>query len=447
MILPIAGLILSIILILCFIDIRIGAAAYLAYFILVPINDITIGPLHVGENLVRTLLIIALLYDFKIKHHYKLCWKLLNPFIVYFAIELVLIPFQSETPTSWMTEQWRLTIMHTLIGPFVFYNVLSVYPSSISYFRKSLITSILIAGVYGLYLTSIPGFNPYINLIVLSTGTSIDAEKLMNYFAATDRLFGRVSSVFMHPMTFGLFIGLAFIYIFSIRNNIKKKLYIPILIILGLDALFCGVRSCIGGLVIAIAFYLIFCRKIKIGIAALILGLIIYNIILKMPELSDYLGSMVDINNSKSDVSGSSLEMRLDQLNGCLVEIRNHPFIGKGYDWTGYYQDKFGDHPVILAFESLIFVILCDNGFLGLGIWSLLVIMIMKYNHKININDTVIANSLLVFYIAYSCITGEYGYMKYFLPFYICLVFENKNVTNKNNNQNMVQNKVLIREE
>lgn len=117
--------------------------------------------------------------------------------------------------------------------------------------------------------------------------------------------------------------------------------------------------------------------------------------------------------------------MRLDQLNGCLVEIRNNPILGKGYGWDGWYKSNFGDHPVILSFESLIFVILCDNGFLGFVIWGILIYMVVRNNKKFHLIDTAIANSLLVFYIAYSCITGEYGYMQYFLIFYICLVFEN----------------------
>lgn len=47
-------------------------------------------------------------------------------------------------------------------------------------------------------------------------------------------------------------------------------------------------------------------------------------------------------------------------------------------------------------------------------------------NHKYLSSASVVADSLLIFYIAYACITGEYGYMPYFLLFYICLAMESQ---------------------
>lgn len=438
MILSVLGVLLLIIIVTSFFNIKIGAALYLAYAILVPMSDITFGSFHIGDNVVRTIMLIALLYDLKLKHHYKLSWKLLAPFIAYYAIELFLIFFQKETPSDWMYNSWRVSIMNTLFDGFIIYNVISAYPKTISIFRNTLIISILVAGLYGLFLTTTDGVNPYIMSIMMYKGTAEDVDSLLSYFSSTDRLFGRISSVFKHPMTFGLFIGLAFIYIFSIRKKIRKPLLVITLIILALDALFCGVRSCIGGLVIAVSAYLLLSRNIKIALTTLIFGLIAYNLILQVPELSSYVSSIADIHGTKSLSGGSSLDMRLDQLEGCFDEIQNCPFIGKGYNWHRYYQTMYGDHPVILAFESLIFVALCDNGFLGIFIWIGLILLIIRSNHKIKLSDTAIADSLLVYYISYSCITGEYGYMHYFILFYICLVFENlkdssflQKVTNK----------------
>lgn len=425
MILTIGGLVLLFIVALSFFNIRLGAALYLAYVILVPIYDVTLGGIHIGQNIIRTLLIISLIYDFKLRHHYKFSWKLFAPFIIYYIIEFVLIPFQSGTPLSWMYNSWRQSVMNTLFGTFFVYNVVSRYPNSIKLFRLSLILSILIAGIYGLYLTTTGGVNPYISLVILSTGTEQDVEDKLAYFMADDRMFGRISSVFLHPMSFGLFIGMSFVYVFSIRSKLKKWLLITLMTILALDALFCGVRSCIGGLVVAVAFYLVFSRNIKVGLITLIIGLLAYNVILQIPEMSDYLGSFADIHNTKSNINGSSIDQRMHQLDGCLNEISNNPLLGKGYDWNGYYHNKFGDHPVIYAFESLIFVVLCDNGFLGLLIWAFLIYLVIKNNHRSKLADKYVADAIFVFYISYSCITGEYGYMQYFLLFYICLIGEN----------------------
>lgn len=426
----IAGFLLSSILLICFLNIRLGTTLYLAYCILVPINDITFGPLHLAGNVVKLILFFSLLYDFKLRHKYNFSWKLLMPFIIYFIVELLIIPFQNETPYGWMYNSWRGAMMASIFGTFVFYNVLVQYPNTIKLYRRSIIISILIAGLYGLYLTTTGGVNPYTTAVILSQGTTIDAEKWLSYYSADDRIFGRISSVFIHPMSFGLFIGLAFIYIFSIKENIKKYLLITLLFILSLDALFCGVRSCIGGLVIAIAVYLLVSKNFKIALLALAIGIVGYYVILQMPDFFNYLGSIIDIHNTKGTVSGSSIDMRIEQLDGCIKEISNSPFLGKGYDWHGYYLKFHGDHPIILAFESLIFIILCDNGILGFFIWVLLIWMVLRTNHKFNLSDKAVADSLFAFYVTYSCITGEYSYMQVFLMFYVCLVFENMKINN-----------------
>lgn len=428
MILTIAGIVLTIILILCFFNIKVGVALFLGYTLLVPIDDITLGPVNLGGNLVKTILLLSLLFDFKIRHHYKFSWKLILPFLIYYVIIFLIIPLQNETPENWMYNSWRVSIMSTLFGAFVVYNVSTRYIESIKLFRWTLIFSIFVAGIYGLYLTTTNGFNPYINLIELGKGSTFYTETLKDYFEAEEegRMFGRISSVFEHPMNFGLFIGLGAIYLYAVRLYINKWLMAILLAILSLDALFCGVRSCIGGLVIAIAFYLLFSRNLKFGLATLVIGLIAYNYILKIPELSSYIGSITDINNTKGNVQGSSLELRMDQLNGCIAEIRESPIFGKGYGWDTYYKANYGDHPVILSFESLIYVVLCNNGLVGILIWFLLIFFVIKNNHKFRLNDPILADSLLVFYISYSCITGEYGYMQYYLLFYICMVSENR---------------------
>lgn len=437
----ILGLILFVIIVLCFINIRWGAILYLAYTILVPIPNITIGSIYIGDNIVRSAILLALVIDFKVRNNYKFSWKLLIPFLLYYLIELLIIPFQTETPFSFMINSWRSSFMDSILDSFLIYNVLVQYKNSREPIKYALITSILVAAIYGLFLTTTGGLNPYIFGILISRGDTESLFFLQSYFSVDDRMFGRISSVFTHPMTFGMFIGLAFVYTFSIRKNTNKILIAIILTCLSLNALFCGVRSSIGGLVVAISFYLVFSKNIKIGLMTLLFGLVIYNIILQMPGLSDYVASIADINNTKSNVSGSSLDLRIDQLYGCLNEIRNSPLLGKGFGWVGWYKSNFGDHPVILAFESLIYVILCNNGFLGIAIWLLLAYMFFRTNQKAHMTDTVICNTLFVFYVSYSCITGEYGYMKYFLLFYVCLAVNN--IEDKYNN-NQIDKKYRI---
>ena len=48
----------------------------------------------------------------------------------------------------------------------------------------------------------------------------------------------------------------------------------------------------------------------------------------------------------------------------------------------------------------------------------------MKYNNWSERSIATLLNSLFVFYIAYACITGEYGYMQYFILFYVLMLGE-----------------------
>lgn len=68
--------------------------------------------------------------------------------------------------------------------------------------ENTVIICICIASGYGLYLTTTNGVNPYQIAVMAANGEVWNAD-----YAAVGggRLFGRISSVFGHPMTYGLF--------------------------------------------------------------------------------------------------------------------------------------------------------------------------------------------------------------------------------------------------
>ena len=288
-------------------------------------------------------------------------------------------------------------------------------------FRNAMLVAIAIAVGYGLYLTTAGGVNPYIMSLIGLMDVKQDME---SYYEAAGggRLFGRISSVFVHPMGYAFFLGLSFIYVFQSRQYIKKIIIALLLMAIGASAITCGVRSVLGGLVIAVAYYFLMSKNYKMMIGVIAVALVVYAIADSIPELSKYLGSMADINNKKGNVSGSSVEMRLNQLEGAIKEGSKSPLFGLGYDWTGYYQSIKGDHPVCLAFESLIYVIICNSGIFGFFLWAYMVVKYLKINRRMKLNENVLFDCLMVYYLSYSCITGEYGYMKLFLIFYVLML-------------------------
>lgn len=412
------------ILIMSLAKIKYGVALFLAYMILVPVVMITIGDRMWGANVVNTAFLLSYFVYF-IRNKRKVDIKPFIPFIVYFMMTLLVMPLQTGMPMVEMFDQWRKDLMLYLFLPFVMWNVMKDDPSSVKLFRNSVLVGIVVAVAYGLFLTTMPGENPYQMLMLLMSGVGGDVN-WYSYYGAFDsgRLFGRISSVFQHPMQFAFFLGLALIYVFGVREKLSKAFFSIVMLALVIMSMICGVRSVLGGLAVALAYYLVVGRNAKVFGSILVFGFVAILIVSQIPELSAYLGSIADFNNTKGAVAGSSVEMRMDQLYGAVEEVHANPVWGLGYSWTTYYQSLFGDHPVCLAFESLLYVIICNFGISGFFIWGILAILIIWNNFRFNLKEKVVVDALFVFYVAYSGITGEYGYMKLFLIFYILLLGE-----------------------
>ncbi len=415
---------MCLILLMSFAKIKYGVALFLVYMILVPAVMITIGDKMWGANVVNTAFLLSYIV-YVIRNKRPVEWKPFIPFIFYFVITLVIMPFQTGMPTIEMFDQWRKDVMLYLFLPFVMWNIMKDDPTSVRLFRNSVLLGIVVAVGYGFYLTTMPGENPYQMVMLLLSGVGGDIDWYSYYGAFGEgRLFGRISSVFQHPMQFALFLGLSAVYVFGVRNKIPKKFFVVIMLGLIVMSMICGVRSVLGGLAVAVAYYLIVGRNAKVFGALLVLGSIAVVIISQIPELSVYLGSIADVNNKTGAVSGSSFEMRLDQLYGAVEEAEANPIWGLGYSWTTYYQSLYGDHPICYAFESLLYVIICNFGIAGFVIWGALAVLIIWNNFRFNLKEKVVVDALFVFYMAYSAITGEYGYMKLFLIFYVLLLGE-----------------------
>lgn len=401
-----------------FAKIRIGLCLYTAYIILVPYMNINIG-IPLQWNFVNMLLLIALIWDFsKHKEQYRFNVKPFVPFFFMYGLLFSEIPFQGDVPLDVSINAFRLELMLYLILPLAIWNV-SQYDNKLSdYLRNTILGCIVIAVIYGLYLTTTNGMNPYQILIQAANG-----EEWNETYAEVKggRLFGRISSVFSHPMTFGMFLGLALFYLMSLKEILKKYAYLLMALII-VAIFLCGIRSPIGALFVSLAVYLILSHKVKLFFQMSCLFVIGFAIIQSIPDLANYTTSIFDKNST--EVSGSSLDMRMEQLMGCLKEIDSNPLFGKGFGWVGWYKSIHGDHPVILSFESLAFVVLCNSGFIGILIWIITFLKIFRIPTKLGIpKEMKICIILLcVYYLSYSMITGEYGYMKFLILFYTCML-------------------------
>ena len=165
-------------------------------------------------------------------------------------------------------------------------------------------------------------------------------------------------------------------------------------------------------------------RNFKLSISLSIVGVFLYVILALNDDLTNYFASILDFSNKKTEVKGSNFEMRYQQFVGSLNEIKGNELVGKGYSWTSYYMNNNGTHPIILAFESLFFVVICNSGMLGSIIWIIFFFSLFLPQRKlIKIKKmNYIIDSLVICYFSFSIVTGEYGYLRYFIIFYCFLI-------------------------
>lgn len=405
---------------LAFYNLKYCVCFYMAYMILVPFLNINFGGISLQYNLVNTVIVIGFIVRYYncLKH---MDFRSFKSFIFLYVFYLVMMPLQSF-PLSISLNNWRVNVMSTLLFPIVIWNVYRFDKTLYKPLKYTFIICIFIALVYGLILTQIPGVNPYLMIILPLNGGEFND---LYAFANDGRVFGRISSVFSHPMTFGLVLCMSIIFIYNSHKQMNKYWNTLLLIMCFFNILFCGVRSAIAGTLIGIVIYILLSKKIKLAIITTLTIICLIQIIQTIPGMEDYVSSIIDFDNKNQAVSGSSKDMRLEQLNGALKEISSCQLVGKGYGWVSHYLSVKGDHPVLLAFESLIFVVLCDNGLLGIIAW---LISVYLYYRQVNVyrDQWKILLVLYLTYIIYSCITGEYGYLKYMLLFYTIMLINNE---------------------
>lgn len=411
-----------IVLVLMVVRLEWGMALFVIYSFCLPVKSIIIGPLSLPYNLFFIAMFLAAM-RLKTGKSWKQRTKPLTPFIWLYMALLLLMPFAgSNQPIVNQFRWWVSDLLPSLAVPFAIWNLYLVDRNRLRVIIWALFMAIVIAIGYGLFVASLGGANPYLSLLLPMVGSEFN-----EYYAFErddGRLFGRVSSVFVHPMTFGLFTSLSFwfvFYYFHPADNRKKVVCMSFFLLpITIMTLVSGVRSTIVGVLIGLIIYVYMNKpgaQLKTALLLLFVGLVIMNV---NEKLGDYVLSIFNSGAAK-DVSGSSLGLRLKQLYGCFNIIESNMLLGMGYRWNNFYQNVYGDHPQVLAFESLLFVVLCSWGIIGVVIWTMFSAKVVTLLRKEFGARSIPIITLFFIYIGYSLVTGEYFYMQYFVIFYILM--------------------------
>lgn len=413
------------IIVLSFIDLKLSVAVYVSYLILVPYLEINIAGLSLSYNLVNTLLFAVFLYHSLIKNNFRLNFHVITPFLFLYFSLLFISFFTNGLPWSDQFNGWRASFMQICLISFIVWNLALSYQKFLVYFKFAFIISITISGVYGLLLMKMEGLNPYTSIVSDYFGKDDIALRFSEMEGRLDfSSASKIQSTMAHPMTWTLMLCFSIITLFVIYTRTKNEKLWFLFGLLGFNIFISGVRTGMAALTIGFIYFLLRNRNIKLIIITLLTIIALSVVVQSNESLSNLFASFTDVSGQKSDVSGSSIEMRLNQLQGSLNEIKGNELVGKGYGWTGFYMSLHGTHPVILAFESLIFMVLCNSGYIGLMVWILFFLLLFNVNRKILKlkTDIFLMDSYIIVYAAYATGTGEYGYMPFFALFYSFLL-------------------------
>ena len=333
-----------VVLVLLVFKIKWGLILYILMIFLLPSLSFTIGGIALKWNFFNLLLLFSLLFYVK-RYHLNISISECKPFFWYFGVLFLFIPIEYELSYSYQLITWFGNVLRYFIVPLAMFSLFKENNvREVIFLNYIVYVCIFVATIYGLFLTQTEGINPYLLLMIS------DADNLIEYAAPSeDRLFGRISSVFSHPMTFGCFLVVAFFFCLY-KIILKKDGCVPIvlLILIISCAMTCGVRSVLAGIMLGLMAFLLFNHKIKYLFYTIVVAGLILFIVFQEDVLYTYVASIFS-SSASADVKGSSVEMRLRQLLGCFDIISSNPLFGNGFGWTAYYNQMNGDHPVVFV--------------------------------------------------------------------------------------------------
>ena len=411
---------------------RIGLCLYLACYFLIPSLELSFMGIEATETSGLFALFFVLANGRNFKYIKRIDYSPLSSFFVLYSVLFLLTFFSAqEVPLGFSIRNFVRYIIMTFIIPTGIYTMITCKPEMLKPVKKTMLVVIAIVVTYGLSLTLLPGVNPYIEFL----GKEINLPEI-HLGSDEGRMFGAISSVFMHPMSFGAMLGYSLCYVLYLKIYMRMSsiIFIVFSTMILLGTLFCGVRSSLAALMGTGAIYLLMKRNLKLlVIATLFVGLAMV-VLSYIPILDTYVGSLFQM---ESDVvRGSSINLRLEQFAASLSVIRDNSIFGNGYAWHSYYiwQNGGYGHYLLHGWESLLFVALTDSGYAGVLVWFMFSVYFCVKFREINII------CLFSFFMLYRLFTGTFGEGMFYI-FYVLFLCMKSRIPRKreSSNNNSIQ--------
>lgn len=242
-------------------------------------------------------------------------------------------------------------------------------------------------GLYGI-LTYIIKTNPYIYIVSsLYKGEGLSTLQFMQETRGV--LSGRVMGTMTHPLAWGLCWSILLSFITLLSNNINKYIYYLFMIVGIVNIFLCGSRAAFLGFFVFVLFYSFYKGFSIIVKRCLVLFFCSFFILpFVIPkEYNQYLTSFFyfwdDEMSSKTNIIGSSYQMRNSQLDESIRIACNSEVGGLGYGYINYSKEHGLQNNTMLGYESVIFMKIFEQGIGGLlsflTLFILLFLRVIKY--------------------------------------------------------------------
>jgi len=362
---------------------------------------------------------IAKLKSFPLKYVFIICAVC---FLTIGIFDARLIGYQKlAKPIAFMTQN----LICCLFAYITLYNVTNYS----NLFRK-LFYVFAIFGLYGIVCFLLRS-NPYSAIFA----TTFSMPDYMKGYLQTGDTRLRVNSFSFHPYLYGMLLIIMFLFSFFYYKNlhllkIKKGNFLMLMGLIFINIFMTNSRSLLVVLVITCGCYFIFTVSSARVFQYVLFAPLVLILLMQIPKVGEVVDTLTDIattGGEKSSNGGSSVDMRQQQLLLSLKYYSDNPTFGNGYDYIienlkfSSDANKRESDAEAFGFESYAYIILIEQGTVGIVANSILFIALLVYHIRniFRLADQarlfVIVNFLIIVgYLIFIFTTGTLSSMPFF---------------------------------
>lgn len=314
----------------------------------------------------------------------RLKFPLKKSLIVMFVASLLLIVPDNRFTLTFRILYPFLDAIDTYYPLFLGFFFGYVYVKKYDRFLKPLIICCIIVEVYAVF-NLVSGSNPVNEFISLANGSKFLDYARFNLGGGAGR--ERVSSLYRYSFDLGFNSCLMFLFFLSFYLIKRFNIFTVSALFLSILGVFlCGSRTVVlafaSGVVVFLWCLGKFTKKTNLYLTGALLLVVGYCVV---PPIQNMVDTTIDtIILHKSEVSGSSTEMRGEQLDGALLFFSKNPIFGNGFKYI-FLDLGWGSGNRIqgmAGYESIAYALLIERGLIGIIAFVIFFSSILIYFKK-----------------------------------------------------------------